>query len=212
MWLSSSFAGRSCRQRSTCACRSHPSLLAGAATGKASLHAACMYCCWQEALRIMETLHQEALRFKKSVLGEEPVGCADSLYGLARLYWSKGAYDEAEPLYQEALRVREPLHQEAFRIKAIHSRPPQVLFRVGGRDGMGVGVSLCGATGAFRKRNQAIPLTDSPGALLRAGSVIRFYQEQTWSGHRGGWPVNPIEPPQALYGVGCGMGWAQGRT
>ena len=35
--------------------------------------------------------------FKKSVLGEEPVGCADSLYGLARLYWSKGAYDEAEP-------------------------------------------------------------------------------------------------------------------
>ena len=51
----------------------------------------------QEALRIMETLHQEALRFKKSVLGEEPVGCADSLYGLARLYWSKGAYDEAEP-------------------------------------------------------------------------------------------------------------------
>ena len=46
----------------------------------------------------MEPLHQEALRIKKSVLGEEPVGCADSLDGLALLYWSKGAYDEAEPL------------------------------------------------------------------------------------------------------------------
>ncbi len=43
------------------------------------------------------------LLIKKSVLGEEPMGCADSLDGLARLYWSKGAYDEAEPLNQEAL-------------------------------------------------------------------------------------------------------------
>ena len=40
---------------------------------------------YQEALRVMEPLHQEALRIKKSVLGEEPVGCADSLDGLARL-------------------------------------------------------------------------------------------------------------------------------
>ena len=69
----------------------------------------------------MKTLHQEALRFKKSVLGEEHVGCADSLYGLARLYWSKGAYDEAELLYQEALGVMEPSRQEALRIKTRRS-------------------------------------------------------------------------------------------
>ena len=40
---------------------------------------------------------------------------------LVRLYWSKGAHDEAEPLYQEALRVMEPLHQEPLRIKARRS-------------------------------------------------------------------------------------------
>ena len=92
------------------------------------------------------------------------------------------------------------------------ARPPQGLFRVGGRDGMGLGVSFCGATGAFGKRGQAIPLTYSPGALLRAGGVGRLDQGQTKSGHRGGWPVNPVEPPQALYGVGCGMGLDQGRA
>ena len=65
----------------------------------------------QEALRDMDPLHQEAWRITKSALGEEPVVWADSLDGLARLYWSKCACNEAEPLYQEALRVREPLHQ-----------------------------------------------------------------------------------------------------
>ncbi len=37
-------------------------------------------------------------------------------------------------------------------------------------------------------------------------------QGQTKSGHRGGWLVNPVEPPQALYGVGGGMGLDQGRA
>ncbi len=59
-----------------------------------------------------------------------------SLDGLVRVYWSMGAYDEAEPLYQEALRIKksldglarlyyakgacdkaEALHQEALRLK-----------------------------------------------------------------------------------------------
>ena len=69
---------------------------------------------------------------------------------------------------------------------------------------MGLGVSFCGATGATRKHGQAIPLTYSPGAILIAGGVVRLDQGQTKSGHRGGWPVYPVGPPQALYGEGCG--------
>ena len=45
----------------------------------------------------MEPLYQEALRIKKSVIGEEHVGQASSLDGLARLYRKKGAHDKAEP-------------------------------------------------------------------------------------------------------------------
>ena len=41
-------AGRSCRWRGISACRLHPLLLAGAAAGEASPHAACIHCCWQE--------------------------------------------------------------------------------------------------------------------------------------------------------------------
>ena len=56
------------------------------------------------------------------------------------------------------------------------------------------------------------PLNGLPRCSLEGGGVIRLDWGQTKSGHRGGWPVNPIEPPQALYGVGCGMGLDQGRA
>ena len=67
---------------------------------------------------------------------------AVSLHGLARVYWSKGAYDEAEPLHQETVRIKksldglvllycakgacdkaEALHQEALRILGVWSLP-----------------------------------------------------------------------------------------
>ena len=41
-------------------------------------------------------LYQEALGIKKSDLGEEHVGGADSLDGLAHLCRAKGAYDKAD--------------------------------------------------------------------------------------------------------------------
>ncbi len=44
-------AGRSCRRRGTRTCRLHPALLAGAAAGEASAHAARMHRCWQERRR-----------------------------------------------------------------------------------------------------------------------------------------------------------------
>ena len=48
MPLASRVAGRSCRWRGISAGRLHPLLLAGAAAGEASEHAACTHCCWQE--------------------------------------------------------------------------------------------------------------------------------------------------------------------
>ena len=38
----------------------------------------------------------------------------------------------------------------------------------------------------------------------KIGLEIRLGRGQTKLGHRGGWSVNPVGPPQALYGVGCG--------
>ena len=46
MPLASIVAGRSCRWRGISACRLHPLLLAGAAAGEASTHAACIHWCW----------------------------------------------------------------------------------------------------------------------------------------------------------------------
>ena len=43
----SSDAGRCCRRRGLSACRGHPLLLAGAAVGEASVHAARRHCCRQ---------------------------------------------------------------------------------------------------------------------------------------------------------------------
>ena len=40
-------------------------------------------------------------------LGEEHPNVARSLSGLAMLYWRQGKYEEAEPLYKQALRISE---------------------------------------------------------------------------------------------------------
>ena len=45
--LASIVAGRSCRRRGTSTRRWHPLLLAGAAAGETTAHAACMHCCCQ---------------------------------------------------------------------------------------------------------------------------------------------------------------------
>ena len=66
-----------------------------------------------------EPLLQEALRIRQKVLGSEHPGTAASLIDLAHLYWAMGVfqgeqgpvardnYAKAEPLYQEALRIRQ---------------------------------------------------------------------------------------------------------
>jgi hypothetical protein len=83
-------ACRSCCRRGTSTCRLHALLLACAAAGEASAQAACMAGSWQELFVSCVTARgRSQLSFRSR----------------APLYGSKGAYNEAEPLTQEALRI-----------------------------------------------------------------------------------------------------------
>ncbi len=95
MLLAGIVACRSCRRRGTSACRLHALLLAGLPPARPQRKPLAWIVSGRSA----------------SSTALEPVGGAVSLYGLARLYGSKGAYDEAEPLSREALRIMEALRR-----------------------------------------------------------------------------------------------------
>ena len=114
-------AGRCCRRRGLSACRLHAWLLAGAAAGEVLVHAACSHCGWQE----LPSASNERMPLASIGAGRRSgrwslstcclhalllVGAAAGARRRAQggALVPRGLADQgkAEPLYQEALRVK----------------------------------------------------------------------------------------------------------
>ena len=118
-------AGRCCRRRGPSACRLHAWLLAGAAAGEVLVHAACSHCGWQE----LPSASNERMPLASIGAGRRSRRWSLStccLHALLLVGAAAGARRRAQggPLVPRGLADQgkaEPLYQEALRVKARRS-------------------------------------------------------------------------------------------